>query len=395
MNKNPLIQRSPHRTLCAILSVLLFCSILIPLVSSAPTATPSATVPPVLLACSRAKYPEANFTCSFQKNQTPVIPDGPPYTIECTDNSSSEPDQPIVSWNWDFGDGGTSTVRNPKHSYSEAIQYDIRLTVTTWCGGKYSNTTADRVSISCSVPEPKFTTNVTDGLAPLAVQVIDLSVGTPKNITTWTYWFDDIHFSHQRNPVFVYTYPGTYTINQTVWKDCVQMSSNLHPPATRQITVKALSPLSIDGNESVTLPITTQNSTIPVTTTSAVTPDVQVSVTPTDTVQNVPMLPGTGMLSANTVPAGVQVYVDDVLRGTSPVIVPDLPAGSRTLRLEREGYTNMTVAVQINDGKTTTFAATLSPVSSGIATLPVVALSLIMLGVAGMGIYLFKTHRKE
>jgi hypothetical protein len=236
---------------------------------------------------------------------------------------------------------------------------------------------------------------VTEGLAPLAVQVIDLSENTPKNITTWTYWFDDNHFSHQRNPVFLYTYPGIYTINQTVWKDCVQMSSTLHPAFSRKITVNSQAPLSIDDNESVITPTTTKNSTTPVIPTSAVTSDVQVSIAPTDTVQNVPMHPGTGMLSMDTKPAGAQVYVDNVLRGTSPVTVPDLPAGSHTLRLEREGYTTITVPVLINDGQTTTFATTLAPVSSGIAILPVAALVLIILGVAGMGIYLFKTHKKE
>jgi PKD repeat protein len=397
MNKNRMIHRFPHRTLRAILSVLLLCSILIPFVSSAPTAT--ATVPPVLLACSHAKYPAANFSCSYPKNQTPEIPEGPPYTIECTDNSTSEPDQPIVTWRWEFGDGGSSSVQHPKHSYAEANQYDIKFTVTTWCGAKYSSTATESVSISCSVPEPKFTTNVSEGFAPLSVQVIDLSANTPKNITTWTYWFDDNHFSHQRNPVFVYNYPGIYTINQTVWKDCVQMSSNLHPPYTRQIIVNAPGPSSIDTEVPVTVsmttPATTLNGTPPVITKAAVTSEVPVSAAPAETTQNAPMPPGTGMLSMSTVPAGAQVYVDNVLQGTTPVTVPDLTAGSHILRLEREGYTNMTVPVQINDGKITTFATTLAPVSSGIAILPVAALTLIVLGVLGMGIYLFRTHKKE
>ena len=50
MNKNPVIRQSPRPVLCGILSVLLLCLILVPVVSAAgpASATPSATVPPYL-----------------------------------------------------------------------------------------------------------------------------------------------------------------------------------------------------------------------------------------------------------------------------------------------------------------------------------------------------------
>jgi PKD repeat protein len=35
----------------------------------------------------------------------------------------------VVSWNWDFGDNGSSTSRNPKHSYQVGDTYTVRLTV--------------------------------------------------------------------------------------------------------------------------------------------------------------------------------------------------------------------------------------------------------------------------
>ena len=389
------MKRSPHTIVCVALSVLFLSIILVPFVSAAPATTPSATVPPILQACSQARNPEANFTCNYPGNPPAIIPDGPPYMIKCIDNSSAEFNQSIVSWKWDFGDGGTSTDKNPQHTYSEASLYDIRLTVTTFCGAQYSNTTYQSISIYCSVPQPAFSTNVTEGYAPLAVEVTDGSLRTREDITRWTYWLDNSHFSNKRNPVFTYTTPGTYVINQTVWKNCVQLGSNLSRPATRQIIVKGPQTISIDVNGTNIPPTAPPASAVPVTLASVVTTGMPATVATTETEQTVPMAPGTGTLTVDTNPAGAQVYIDDVQRGTSPATVTDLTAGSHTLRLERNGYTKITVPVLITEGKTTTLATTLPAESGGIAIVPVIILTIIMLGVAGMGIYLFLKQRYE
>jgi PKD repeat protein len=57
------------------------------------------------------------------------------FTFEATDlnvdftDGSSDPDGTIVSWEWDFGDGNSSTEQNPSHSYAAAGDYDVSLTV--------------------------------------------------------------------------------------------------------------------------------------------------------------------------------------------------------------------------------------------------------------------------
>jgi PKD repeat protein len=45
-------------------------------------------------------------------------------------DSSTDVNGEVVSWHWDFGDGGTSTERNPTHSYQEAGTFFATLTVT-------------------------------------------------------------------------------------------------------------------------------------------------------------------------------------------------------------------------------------------------------------------------
>ncbi len=51
-----------------------------------------------------------------------------PLTVTFTDISSSA--VPITSWFWDFGDGSTSTLQNPVHTFQTAGAYPIHLTVT-------------------------------------------------------------------------------------------------------------------------------------------------------------------------------------------------------------------------------------------------------------------------
>jgi PKD repeat protein len=48
-----------------------------------------------------------------------------PLTVSFTDKSVGE----ISSWQWDFGDGYTSTARHPSHTYANAGAYTARLTI--------------------------------------------------------------------------------------------------------------------------------------------------------------------------------------------------------------------------------------------------------------------------
>jgi PKD repeat protein len=56
------------------------------------------------------------------------------YTINCLTviftDTSTDLDGTIVSWLWDFGDGNTSTLQNPTHTYAVPGTYTVTLTVT-------------------------------------------------------------------------------------------------------------------------------------------------------------------------------------------------------------------------------------------------------------------------
>jgi PKD repeat protein len=53
-----------------------------------------------------------------------------PLTVNFNDTSTGGP----TSWQWDFGDGGTSTLQHPSHTYASPGTYTVKLTVTNNCG---------------------------------------------------------------------------------------------------------------------------------------------------------------------------------------------------------------------------------------------------------------------
>ena len=77
-----------------------------------------------------------------------------PLTVNFTDQSTGSP----TSWSWDFGDGGTSTTRNPSHQYSAAGKYTVSLTATNDCGSDgetkvdYINVTTVPVNLALNKP---------------------------------------------------------------------------------------------------------------------------------------------------------------------------------------------------------------------------------------------------
>ena len=45
-------------------------------------------------------------------------------------DKSKDDDGTIAAWQWSFGDGGSSTERNPVHTYAASGKYEVLLVVT-------------------------------------------------------------------------------------------------------------------------------------------------------------------------------------------------------------------------------------------------------------------------
>ena len=145
----------------------------------------SAPVPPV-----------AGFTASDDHGFVPL-------TVTFTDTSVTG----ISSWNWNFGDGVTSTLQTPPpHLYSSVQNYTVNLTVTNTSG---TNTTSKTI-VATNQPVSNFTATPTTGNMPLLVNFTDLSTGTP---TSWSWDFGDGNNSTEKNPGHTYTSPGVYSVS--------------------------------------------------------------------------------------------------------------------------------------------------------------------------------------
>jgi PKD repeat protein len=72
----------------------------------------------------------------------------------------------VVSWSWDFGDGGTSSSQNPFHTYSSAGSFTATLTVTGSSGQTDSASHTITVN-NAPPPSPTVTVVASQTLASL------------------------------------------------------------------------------------------------------------------------------------------------------------------------------------------------------------------------------------
>ncbi|MEY3238209.1 MAG: hypothetical protein RI883_2310 [Bacteroidota bacterium] len=137
-----------------------------------------------------------------------------PALVQFTDLSVA--DSPI-SYFWDFGDGGTSTLQNPSHLYTSVGSYSVSLNITTaeGCIDTLFMMQQDLVTIH---PSPTSIFNVdpiqTD-ICHAEITFADQSSGA----TSIFYWFDDsTYFSNEANLVYNYTTSG--------WHRPMQIATN-------------------------------------------------------------------------------------------------------------------------------------------------------------------------
>ena len=86
---------------------------------------------------------------------------------------------------WDFGDGTTSNLRNPTHSYTAPGNYTVSLYAENSCG--VTNTITKTICIEPALTAA-FTLNTNNGCAPLAIQTTnttDLSLSCGGETYLW------------------------------------------------------------------------------------------------------------------------------------------------------------------------------------------------------------------
>lgn len=119
-------------------------------------------------------------------------------TVSFADMSSQNP----TSWSWDFGDGNTSTMQSPSHTYATAGSYTVCLTTTNNCG---SNTTCYTIDIICDLPVASWSQSGQGANVTFINQ-------TTQGATSWFWDFGDGNSSTMQNPTYTYAGLGTYYV---------------------------------------------------------------------------------------------------------------------------------------------------------------------------------------
>jgi gliding motility-associated-like protein len=134
-----------------------------------------------------------------------------------------------ISYEWDFGDGTTSTESEPSHLYDEYGTYTVTMTATgpNGCTATTSLTVVFERFVSASM-----TLDITEysGCTPHNLSTLqNLSV----NANTYVWDFGDgstpYFTSDQTPPNHIYTEPGTYTISLTASNSCNSANATISP----------------------------------------------------------------------------------------------------------------------------------------------------------------------
>ncbi len=152
--------------------------------------------------------PTADFTADVNLGEAPLL-------VQFTD--TSQPGSGAIdTWQWSFGDGATSALQNPAHTYTTPGAYNVVLTVSTGVGSNTMTKTGYVTVEAPANPTAEFTADLTSGVAPLSVVFTDHSTPGSSAITGWLWEFGDSVTSTEQNPTHVYSTPGMYTVSLTV-----------------------------------------------------------------------------------------------------------------------------------------------------------------------------------
>jgi PKD repeat protein len=123
-------------------------------------------------------------------------------TNSLTANFSSLP-VGASSCEWDFGDGGTSTLQNPSHTYAVHGTYNVCLIATSIC---MADTVCQQVTLICPPSVAGF------GASTNALTTTFTNSSTTTGTASYLWDFGDGNSSTSTSPSHTYSTPGYYNV---------------------------------------------------------------------------------------------------------------------------------------------------------------------------------------
>lgn len=183
------------------------------------STTHAYTTPGIYTVTLTNTYPNCSSSTSISvtvgANPAPVFTASPtvsckaPLTVQFTDQTSPS----LTQWQWDFGDGATSTAQNPSHTYTIAGIFNVKLTGTNAAGCSGTTTMTNLVQIvapSIIMGEAFGCTN-----APVSPAVTINAVDGVQSYA-WTAPGATPSSSTAASPTFTYTTQGNYSLTLAV-----------------------------------------------------------------------------------------------------------------------------------------------------------------------------------
>jgi PKD repeat protein len=244
-----------------------------------------------------------------------------PAEVPCTENflfpaQPSPAGDPVTQYYLDFGDGrppyyGFNDFAT--HTYEYPGTYPLNYRAGTSCDRWIEANTTITVATppnytavlhGCTVSQPQagFTGAPLAGIAPLTVQFTSTSTGA--NAYSWD--FGDGTTSPAQNPRHTYMNAGLYSVTL----------------GARDICSDAVSTASMSHFVTVTVQ--------------------------------------SGTLSVTTVPQGANVFIDNVFKGVTPLVLTDTPSGYHILRITLPGYDDYITGATVDPSKTVLVQVALS-----------------------------------
>jgi gliding motility-associated-like protein len=133
-----------------------------------------------------------------------------PFTVQFNDQSPSG----VNSWLWDFGDGGSSNLQNPSHTYTIPGNHTVTLTITL--PGGCSNTITKTEYIKIQPITIKITNAPNGGCIPFSYSPLTEIISADA-ITSYSWDMGEPGGTYTAaTPTHIYNNAGTYDVKLTV-----------------------------------------------------------------------------------------------------------------------------------------------------------------------------------
>ncbi len=311
---------------------------------------------PLFPAC-KPEQPSAGFTGSPLSGAAPL-------TVQFTSTSTG-----AAAYMWNFGDGGTSPAQDPRHTYRTPGIYSVSLEARDPCSGAVSRAgmsnlvTVTRpvttLTVSSNPPGAAvFIDNVMKGITPLTIT--DTATGNHGVTITL-----DGYEEYNRN-IFLESATSS-TVFAQLQKSIPQPT--VQPPLKGSIVITTIpsgAEVNIDGRQKGVAPVIIPdvlpgNHVVTLSYDGYEDWSYMVSVRSGQISEINAILVAkkemTGSLAVITNPPGAEIFIDGDFKGISPVTVPGIHAGTHTVLLTLQEYSDNTTSISITAGQTRKYTA--------------------------------------